>query len=72
MSVEPSGRTVSEPLLLAGCLLINAAAAANYSALMVSIADIAHDLGVGSAQETWLPDSFLLAVVCITPLTARL
>jgi len=53
-------------------LLANGAAAIAYAALTVALADIATSLGVGEIEEVWLPDSFLVAVVCVTPLTAYL
>lgn len=65
-----AGRQLTLAMLVV--LLANSAAALAYAALTVALADIAAALGVGEIEEVWLPDSFLVAVVCVTPLTAWL
>lgn len=56
-------------LALLATVLGNAAAAVTYSALPLALTELVADLTVASPEEIWMPDSFLLAVMCVTPLT---
>lgn len=62
----------TELFALLTAVLANATAAVTYSAVSVALVDIGRSLGVASVEEIWVPDSFLLAVVCVTPLTSYL
>lgn len=69
---EPSADTPARAgvsLALVATVLGNAAAAVTYSALPLALTEVVADLTVASAEEIWMPDSFLLAVMCVTPLT---
>ena len=57
---------------MSATVLANMAAIATFDALAVAMTDIARALNLGATEELWLPDAFLLAVVCATPLTAYL
>jgi len=57
---------------MSATVLANMAAIATFDALSVAMTDIARALNLGATEELWLPDAFLLAVVCATPLTAYL
>jgi MFS family permease len=66
---EAAGRRAGISLALLATVLGNAAAAVTYSALPLALTELVAELTVGSAEEIWMPDSFLLAVMCVTPLT---
>jgi len=62
----------AEAFALLATVLGNAAAAVTYAALPVALTAYGTALDVAAVEEVWIPDSFLLAVVCVTPLTSWL
>lgn len=58
--------------LLAVVVTANLAATAAFGAIGVATPFIAKGLGVPPAHGPWIPDAFLVAVVCVTPLAAWL
>jgi MFS family permease len=53
-------------------VLVNALAIINITVMTVALPDIAPEVGLSGPDELWLPDVFLVAVVCTTPLAGSL
>lgn len=53
-------------------LLLNMTAVLNFRSLGPAMAEIVEDLGVGRAEELWLGDAYLTALICATPISGIL